>query len=186
MSFQPPLRTAHICLIDAVNQFPAIELRAAVDLPSGCGGQTDEPVFKADMTYTTGIAKAPLFQGDAPHGRIRYLDLGFFDPSESDLEASSEFILLPKLLNSLRTLRPPNVDKRSFGHLYIVGGSSFMPGALLMAVQAALRPASGWSLLLRPSPSPPLLQPKYPKLCGFPWPETASGTLSPKALPLAH
>ena len=184
MSFQPPLRPAHICLIDAVNQFPAIELRAAVDLPSGCGGQTDEPVFKADMTYTTGIAKAPLFQGDAPHGRIRYLDLGFFDPSESDFEASTEFILLPKLINSLRTLRPPNVDKRSFGHLYIIGGSSFMSGALLMAVQAALRSGVGLVTAFAPVSVAATLAAQVPEAMWVPWPETASGTLSPKALPL--
>jgi NAD(P)H-hydrate epimerase len=184
MSFQSPLRPAYACLIDAVNQSPKIDLRAAVDLPSGCGGQPDAPVFKADMTYTTGIAKAPLFEGSAPHGRIRYVDLSFFDQPKPGLEASTEAILLPQLLDSLRTLRPPNVDKRSFGHLFIVGGSSFMPGALLMAVQSALRSGVGLVTAFAPVSVAATLAAQVPEAMWVPWPETASGTLSPKALPL--
>lgn len=184
MAFQPPLRPQHAVLIDAVNEYSAIDLRAAVDLPSGCGGQPDAPVFKADMTYTTGIAKAPLFEGGAPHGRVRYLDLGFFEHADKSLELSSESILLPGLLNSLRTLRPPNVDKRSFGHLYIVGGSSFMPGALLMAVQAALRSGVGLVTAFAPVSAAATLAAQVPEAIWVPWPESSSGTLSPKALPL--
>ncbi|MGC6456005.1 MAG: NAD(P)H-hydrate dehydratase [Coraliomargaritaceae bacterium] len=184
MSFQPPLRSNYASLIDAVNQFPAIDLRAAVDLPSGCSGDPEASVFKADMTYTTGIAKAPLFQGAAPHGRVRYLDLGFFQHPDAGLETSDESILLPGLLDSLRTLRPPNVDKRSFGHLYIIGGSSFMPGALLMAVQAALRSGVGLVTAFAPVSVAATLAAQVPEAMWVPWPETSAGTLSPKALPL--
>ncbi len=184
MSFRPPLRPAHACLIDAVNGFPEIDLRAAIDLPSGCGGEPDAPVFQADMTYATGIAKSPLFQGPALHGRVRYLDLGFFDQPVDAFKEAEESILLPQLLDSLRTLRPPNVDKRTFGHLYIVGGSSFMPGALLMAVQAALRSGVGLVTAFAPVSVAATLAAQVPEAMWVPWPETASGTLSPKALPL--
>ena len=88
------------------------------------------------------------------------------------------------MLNPLRSLRPPDVDKRSFGHLYIVGGSSFMPGALLMAVQAALRSGVGLVTAFAPVSVAATLAAQVPEAMWVPWPETSAGTLSPKALPL--
>lgn len=184
MSFQPPLRPAYAALIEAINQFSAIDLRAAVDLPSGLGEEAESPVFQADMTYATGIAKSPLFQGGATQGRIRYLDLGFFTEEVPALADAVDSVLLPDLLNPLRSLRPPDVDKRSFGHLYIVGGSSFMPGALLMAVQAALRSGVGLVTAFAPVSVAATLAAQVPEAMWVPWPETSAGTLSPKALPL--
>lgn len=184
MSFRPPMRPAHACLIEAVNGFSAIDLRAAIDLPSGCGDEPDNVVFKADMTYATGIAKSPLFEASARYGRVRYLDLGFFDKPTDSLREAEDYVLLPQLLDSLCALRPPNVEKRSFGHLYIVGGSSFMPGALLMAVQAALRSGVGLVTAFAPVSVAATLAAQVPEAIWVPWPETSAGTLSPKAFPL--
>lgn len=185
MNFTPPLRNPMDALIQAVNQYEPIDLRAAVDLPSGAGDVAAELQFKADFTYATGIAKKPLFEGIADCGRVRYLDLGFFDGARAEtLDEVSEFVLSPHVLQPMNKLRPAHVDKRKFGHLFIVGGSAYMPGALLMSVQAAVRSGVGLVTAFAPESVAAALSAQVPEAMWVPWPETSNGTLSPRALPL--
>ena len=62
MAFSPPLCEPLASLIEAVNTFEAINLRASVDLPSGKGDsvENDTITFQADFTYATGIANNPI------------------------------------------------------------------------------------------------------------------------------
>lgn len=185
MAFKPPVREPMATLIEAVNAYEAIDLRAAVDLPSGKGDACDEgSYFHADFTYATGIAKRPIFAGIADCGRIRYVDLGFFDtPQAAELD-SKESILTDSVLDPIRRLRPAAVDKRQFGHLFIVGGSAFMPGALLMTVQAAVRSGVGLVTAFAPASVASALAAQVPEAMWIPWPETGNGTLNPRAMPL--
>lgn len=186
MNFKPPLRNPMDGLIEAVNRYDLIDLRAAVDLPSGAGDESSELRFKADFSYATGIAKKPLFEGIADCGRVRYLDLGFFNEPETGglLEGEREFVLTPRVLKPLNKLRAADVDKRKFGHLFIVGGSAYMPGALLMSVQAAVRSGVGLVTAFAPESVTATLSAQVPEAMWVPWPETTNGTLSPRALPL--
>lgn len=184
VSFQPPLRTAIRTIIDGVNQFPAIRLRASVDVPSGRGDVSDKVVFDAQFTYATGIAKQVLFDGLANCGRVRYVDLGFFDSSAGDDVESLEYVLHPRVLAPLQEFRPASVNKRAFGHLFIVGGSAYMPGALLMAVQAAVRSGVGLVTAFAPASVAASLSAQVPEAMWVPWPETSNGTLNSRALPL--
>jgi NAD(P)H-hydrate epimerase len=188
MEFQPPLREPFQALIKAINGFEAIDLRAAIDLPSGKGDSSDELQFDADFTYTTGIAKKPLFEGISDCGRVRYVDLGFFDKEETDSGAGSaeenQHVLRPSVLKPLNRLRPAYVDKRKFGHLLIVGGSAYMPGALLMSVQAAVRSGVGMVTAFAPESVAAALSAQVPEAMWIPWPETTNGTLNPRAFPL--
>jgi len=184
MSFQPPVREPMRALIEAVNHYDDICLRAAVDLPSGRGDVSDELSFQADFTYATGVAKRVLFDGIAECGRVRTIDLGFFaTPAGAEVEAS-EMVLNDCVLNPLRKLRPAAVDKRTFGHLFIVGGSAYMPGALLMAVKAAVRSGVGVVTAFAPASVAATLAAQVPEAMWVPWPETANGTLNPRAMPL--
>jgi NAD(P)H-hydrate epimerase len=184
MNFRPPLREPFRALIQAVNEFDHIDLRASVDLPSGKGEASDELQFEADFTYATGIAKKPLFEGIAECGRVRYLDLGFFDQREMRLPEETQRVLRPNVLKPLNRLRPAYVDKREFGHLLIVGGSAYMPGALLMSVQAAVRSGVGLVTAFAPESVAAALSAQVPEAMWVPWPETSNGTLSPRAFPL--
>ena len=184
MSFSPPLREPIAALIEAVNVHEQIDLRAAVDLPSGRGDENSELTFEADFSYATGIAKKPLFEGIADCGRIRYVDLGFFDSEESETAECKESILLPEVLDPMRRLRPAAVDKRKFGHIFIVGGSAYMPGALLMAVKAAVRSGVGLVTAFVPASVAGALAAQVPEAMWIPWPETNNGTLNIRALPL--
>ena len=186
MAFRPPVRQPIRAILEAVNAYPGIALRAAVDLPSGKGDTSDELCFHADFCYATGIAKRVLFEGLAESGRVRFVDLGFFDAPEAPNPGSehTEAILTEAILDPLRELRPASVDKRAFGHLFVVGGSAYMPGALLMAVLAAVRSGVGLVTAFAPASVAATLSAQVPEAMWVPWPETENGTLSPRAMPL--
>jgi len=141
--FRPPVDAGVAALLDRVNAHAGIRLRAAVDLPSGVCEEPAAKVFRADFTYATGSVKAPVLEerNRAAVGRLRYLDLGFF--AESGASRAAGRVLKPAVLAPLAALRDPQSDKRSFGHVVIVGGSRRYPGAVLMCVRAALRSGAG-------------------------------------------
>lgn len=175
--FRPPLDPAIGALLAAVNALP-IRLRAAVDLPSGVG---EPSAFRADFTYATGIVKQPLLT--LPNaGRLRYLDLGFFenrpDPICNLLSDKMDRVLTSEVLDPLRALRPAQSDKRTYGHLFIVGGSRHYPGAVLMSVMAALRSGVGLVTAFVPESLAPAFAARLPEAMWVGWPETPEGGLA--------
>lgn len=173
-------------LLTRINAHPRIRLRAAVDLPSGLAeaGAADV-VFHADFTYATGIVKAPvLADANAGHvGRVRYLDLGFF---ADESPASSARVLLPTILEPLATLRPAQTDKRKFGHVFVVGGSLSYPGAVLLAVRAALHSGVGLITAFVPELLVPQYAATHPEVMWVGCPVGRTGGLNAKMLPLVR
>ncbi len=139
MQFRPPVRGLGRELIEAVNKL-RIGFRAAIDLPSGMGDESDELSFEAEFTYATGILKAPLVEQHGTAGRIRYLDLGFFDEADA---LFGKAVITKEILSFRNELREPHTHKKKMGHVFVVGGSAKMPGAILMTVEAALRSGVG-------------------------------------------
>jgi hydroxyethylthiazole kinase-like uncharacterized protein yjeF len=185
MSFQPPLRENYVALIEAVNTFPRIVMRAAVDLPTGyLQKEQANHVFQADFTYATGALKISQLLADGPCGRMRYCDLGFFDRANKSFRHDQTTVLNDRVLDWLRFFRAPGADKRTFGHLLVVGGSAYMPGALMMSVKAALRSGAGLVTAFTPVSVAESLAAQLPEAMWVPWPETTNGTLSPRALSL--
>ena len=183
--FHPPIDAATAAVLRRINAHPGIRLRAAVDLPSGLGemDRIEHPVFRADFTYATGIVKRPAL--DAAHaasvGRLRYLDLGFFEGERVDAKLR---ILTPRVLAPLGKLRPPESDKRTFGHLFVLGGSRDLPGSVLMAVRAALHSGAGLVTAFVPESFAPAFAARAPGAMWVGWPETPGGGLSPQGLHL--
>jgi hydroxyethylthiazole kinase-like uncharacterized protein yjeF len=181
--FRPPIDAATAKLLRRINDHPAIRLRAAVDLPSGVGEKPDKVSFRADFTYATGSVKSPLLTAPTA-GRLRFLDLGFFQPN--DLPAVRDRVLTPGILRPLTTLRPSNVDKRTFGHLLVLGGSRSYPGAVLMNVLAALRSGVGLVTAFVPESLAPAFAARAPEAMWVGLPETPSGGLAHKGLALVR
>lgn len=178
MQFQAPLRDPAPDMFEFLDaQGVQIELRAAVDLPSGVGDAGCVPGFTADFTYATGIAKAPLFTPGVRDrvGRIRYLDIGFFDDKRP---AGAEEVLLPANLRPLARLRNPWTDKRSYGHVFILGGSRAMPGAVAMAALAAVRAGAGLVTAMVPQVISNRLAPLVPEAMWLPLPCNNDGFLA--------
>lgn len=163
--FRPPADEATSALIKRINARP-IGLRAAVDLPSA-------DLFHADFTYATGIVKKPVLDSECA-GRVRYLDLGFFDAAA----AGKCRVLTPALLAPLAALRPARSDKRTYGHVGIVGGSRGYPGAVLMAALAALRSGAGLVTAFVPESLAAAYAARAPEVMWVGWPETPNGGLA--------
>lgn len=180
--FRPPATPSVVQLAARVESLP-IRLRAAVDLPSG-------GLFRADFTYATGIVKSPVL-GNAMAGRVRYLDLGFFADSTAFLppaaagagtgEGGREIrsrVLTAGVLAPLTGLRPMQSDKRTYGHVFVVGGSRGYPGAVLMAVLAALRSGVGLVTAFVPESLVAAFTARAPEAMWVGWPETPGGGLA--------
>jgi NAD(P)H-hydrate epimerase len=175
--FRPPLPPAIAALLSDVNAL-LVRLRAAVDLPSGLD---DPSAFRADFTYATGIAKTPLLT--LPNaGRLRYLDLGFFNQVPDSvchlISDKPDRVLSSAVLDPLRALRPSRSDKRTYGHLFVVGGSRHYPGAVLMSVLAALRSGVGLVTAFVPETLAPAFAARVPEAMWVGWPETPEGGLA--------
>lgn len=180
MQFRPPTKGSARKVIEFANKLKDIRLRVAVDLPSGLGDEADDLCFKADVTFATGILKSPLLKGGkgASIGSIRYLDIGLFnDPIES-----KNRVLNDSTLNPMRKRRPVHVDKRFYGHLFILAGSREMPGALLMSIRTALLSGVGLVTVCAPAGIVPALAPLVPEAMWVSWPESPSGGLSSNGL----
>jgi NAD(P)H-hydrate epimerase len=170
--FRAPAEPRVAELIAAANVLP-VRLRAAVDLPSA-------GLFRADFTYATGSVKTPVV-GAAEAGRIRFLDLGFFDretAAEDPAWAQADRVLTCEILAPLAALRPAQSDKRTFGHVFILGGSRSYPGAVLMSVLAALQSGAGLVTAFVPESLVPAFAARAPEAMWVGWPETPAGHLA--------
>lgn len=147
-----------------------VRFRAAIDVPSGLD---DAAAFRADFSYATGSFKAPLFT--LPNaGRLRLVELGFPVTSQSIIDK----VLDAGVLDSLRELRPSQCEKRTFGHLLVVAGSRWYPGAALMAVSAALRSGVGLVTAAVPQSLVKSFAARVPEVMWLGLPETAGGDLA--------
>ncbi len=182
MSFRPPLKGLAPDLIQWVNQLDA-NLRIAVDMPSGLSDQPADFAFKADYTFATGIVKSPIIleQHREWCGRLRYLDIGFFE-SENPRNQTGWNVINPNIFRFSDKRRQAVSDKRSYGHLLVVAGSRRMPGALLMCVQAAVRSGVGLVSVLCPESLVGYFASQVPEAMWIGWPETEEGDLEMEGL----
>ena len=185
--FRAPMGADTAALIAQVNAHAGIKFRAAVDLPSGVGEENATTIFRADFTYATGIVKKPVLSAGVATsvGRLRYLDLGFFDdvaglgePGPGSATPATERVLTTRVLAALRELRASQTDKRTFGHLFVVGGSRSYPGAVVLAVRAALRSGAGLVTAFVPERLAPEYAARHPEAMWVGCPETAGGGLA--------
>lgn len=176
--FRLPMDPASVRLINRVNKHPGIRLRAAVDLPSGVGLTSATEPFRADFTYATGSVKYPVLspRNAGVVGRLRYLDIGLLQ--EGSAPDATERILLPSLLQPLAGLRASLTDKRTFGHLLLVGGSRSYPGAVVLAARAVLRSGAGLVTAFVPEALAPEYAAHHPEVMWVGCPVTAQGGLA--------
>jgi NAD(P)H-hydrate epimerase len=87
-------------------------------------------------------------------------------------------VLTPAVLDPLRGLRSPESDKRSYGHLFVLGGSRSYPGAVLMSVLSALRSGAGLVTAFVPESLAPAFAARAPEAMWVGWPESPSGGLA--------
>lgn len=181
--FRAPLAPQLGEVFARINEHP-IRFRAAIDLPSGLG---DGNMLRADFSYATGSVKMPLVAeaNQSAVGRLRYLDLGFFEVHKTDgHSAAVDRVLTPESLASLHRLRVPLSDKRTYGNVFILGGSRNYPGAVLMSVLAAVRSGVGLITAFVPESLVYAFAARVPEAIWVGWPETPEGGLALEGLHL--
>ncbi|MAH40494.1 MAG: NAD(P)H-hydrate dehydratase [Puniceicoccaceae bacterium] len=183
LGFVPPLKEIVHESVAAMNSCDRIEVRVSIDLPTGVSESDSRPVFAADFTYLAGIPKACVFKGNAHYGRVRFIDIGLINRAKDrGLNFETKLFYADSVFaDRLLTLRQANLDKRALGHLFIIGGSRFMPGALMMSVQAAIKSGIGLVTVFAPSSIVPSLAARVPEAMWVSLPENGMGTLSPQA-----
>jgi len=166
--FRPPASVEIAEMFAHVNTVP-VRLRAAVDLPSA-------GLFRADFTYATGAVKEPALTPGV--GRVRYLDLGFFREAQTPHPEMPVRVLTSALLAPLAELRSAECDKRTYGNVFLIGGSRGYPGAIQMAALAALRSGAGLVTAFVPESLAAAYAARLPEIMWVGWPETPHGSLS--------
>jgi NAD(P)H-hydrate epimerase len=81
-------------------------------------------------------------------------------------------------LADLAGWRTSQSDKRSYGHVFIVGGSGHFPGAVLMTVLAALRSGAGLVTAFVPESLVSAYAARAPEAMWVGWPQTPEGGLA--------
>lgn len=176
--FHAPMDAVVAALLVRVNKHPGIRFRAAVDLPSGIGETSVVPCFRADFTYAAGSVKYPALSPRhvAAVGRLRYVDSGLL--RDDSAPNATERILIEAVLGPLAELRVAQSDKRTFGHLLVVGGSHSYPGAVVLAARAALRSGAGLVTAFVPEKFAPEYAARHPEVMWVGCPVTAQGGLA--------
>jgi hydroxyethylthiazole kinase-like uncharacterized protein yjeF len=179
-----PLREPLGDWVKVLNEFEAIAVRAAVDMPTGIGEERAENALRADFTYCTGIVKAPVVVPENLQwtGRLRYLDLGFFDSIPEKPKEDQASVLRSSALRRLRKLRPADCDKRAQGHLFLLAGSRELGGAAMMAAQAALKSGVGLLTVGIPESLHAAFAARRPEAMWIPLAETPNGGLALEGL----
>jgi len=82
------------------------------------------------------------------------------------------------VLAPLAAWRDSRSDKRTYGHVFVVGGSRSYPGAVLMTVLAALRSGAGLVTAFVPESMVAAFAARAPEAMWVGWPETPAGGLA--------
>ena len=149
-------RDAVAAAIRLINARPAAVPAVAVDIPSGLDPETGVPsacTVRADLTLCMAAPKACLA---APSSRDAAGTVEVAPLPELRTDTLPALPGLPDLIaaQDLAPLFPPrlrNTHKGTYGRALLVGGCPLYPGALVLAVEAALRSGVG---LVRASASP--------------------------------
>jgi NAD(P)H-hydrate epimerase len=183
LGFQPPLRPEAAALLKQVNARTDIDFRVSIDLPSGLDAASADPdTFVADFTYIPGVAKKPCFEisNSAHVGRVRFLELDVF--SGQPEEGHEWFVASPNAFKRINRIRPTASDKRSYGHVLVVAGSSRLPGAAVMATKGALQAGAGLVTTFTPGRLFHYLIGSAPEAMWAQLPLKTDGTLDPEAV----
>ncbi len=143
-----PLEGKVTDLVDRLNsvRFPVVSL----DLPSGLHADTGEALGKAvhaDLTITFSAYKPGLLFGHGSEysGRIELVHIGL--PLSAVLKESSlpvDWITTDKAVASALPSRDVQDHKYSAGMVLVIGGSSGLSGAPMLAARAAARVGAGY------------------------------------------
>ena len=159
----------------------------AVDIPSGgsgLNGAVAEGTPHCNATITFGAAKTGLYLTPLSEycGAIYLVEIGIPESAYETLTYPVRRIT-PEFVRENLPRRPNDAHKGMFGKLFCVAGSRNMPGAAILASQAALRCGVGRYCLASDADVCRLLVAKSPEAMMLPLPTDYDGKLTQQAVP---
>ena len=163
------------------------KLCIGVDIPSGgngLNGAAAEGTFRCNVTVTFGAAKAGLFMSPLSEycGAIYLVEIGIPEEAFSELTYPVTH-LTDQDIRTLLPARPMNAHKGMFGTLLTVAGCRNMPGAAMLATQAALRTGVGLCCLASEEGVCRMAVSQSPEAVIMPLPTDNTGKLTPQCIP---
>lgn len=137
-----PLKSAVAQLVEYGNELSGRWI--ALDIPTGLNGSTGEvssPCVRAALTISIQATKRGLLQypGREIAGNVIVVDVGI----PVDRSSCRYQLLNSSVCRGILKPRPATAHKGTLGTTLIIGGSSSMKGAPIIAAQAALRVGAG-------------------------------------------
>jgi NAD(P)H-hydrate epimerase len=157
----------------------------AVDIPSGLEANTGRVYgncIRADETVTFAFPKVGLFMNQAIDyaGLVTVADISI--PASLALEENIQrWIITEDDAKKLIPRRHKNSHKGTYGHAFIVSGSTGMTGAACLSCEGVLIAGAGLVTLGIPASLNSIMEQKLTEVMTKPLPETIEGTLSTAA-----
>lgn len=170
-------------VIRILSQHEGIVISA--DLPSGMEANTGKvkgPCVRADYTLTFGLPKLGMFRDpDAAFcGEIEVVDISLPRALIDSFEVKCSLITEEWAKNHLPKRRRDS-HKGDYGHVFVVGGSTGMTGAVALACRAALVSGAGLVTAGVPASLHDILEIKLTEVMTKPLPEIQAGDFSQSA-----
>ena len=128
-------------IIEILNDTPRKGKIISIDIPSGINPDTGAAGLSVEADYTLAIQFIKLGMTQCPArercGEILLIDIGLKGNGETEYSLVNDFSA-PKLPK-----RRLSSHKGNFGEVLVVGGNYFMPGAPVLAAEAALCAGAG-------------------------------------------
>lgn len=165
------LRPDMLTLVRMVNELGQRTFVLALDIPSGLSGLTGRPLpesVRADCTVTFEAAKIGLMQPEAAPfvGRLDARRIGI--PRAVRETHPTEHVLMTAGLAALMKEPGAGMHKGSSGHVLIIGGSSGLAGAPMLAALAAMRAGAGLATIACPAGIAPEAKASRPEIMLLP------------------
>lgn len=156
----------------------------AVDVPSGIHAGSGEVLgvaVQAELTVTFALAKLGhiLYPGAEQCGVLRIVDIGI--PREVTEAAEGVEFVDREAARLLMRRRDRRAHKGSFGHCFIIAGSTGKTGAAAMTANSAVRTGSGLVTLAVPASLNAILEVKTTEAMTLPLPDEGAGFLADDA-----
>ena len=176
-----PAKNIYALLIDWINGQKNYTF--SIDIPSGLSGDFTEisgPVVEAHKTLTMGLPKLSpyFFPASSYVGELEVIDIGFPKDVEEDPQINIHLIDESDLIFDVPV---PDLNKHSAGRVFIVGASTGMTGAVVLAAKGASLAGAGLVTCGVAESLNPILENKLTEQMSIALPEIRPGVLGEHA-----
>ncbi|HNX29815.1 MAG TPA: NAD(P)H-hydrate dehydratase [Syntrophomonadaceae bacterium] len=185
IGFKGSLNAFETDIVQLINKTKAPVI--AVDIPSGVeadSGKVNGEAVKAAATVTFALPKPGLIlePGKNHTGKLKIADISIPAALLQDKRLKTDLITEDMVAGMLGP-RNPDAHKGTFGHALLIGGSTGLSGAILLAARGAIKCGAGLVSAALPVSLVPIFDTALQEVMSIPLTQTSQGAISIEALP---